>query len=152
MDISELDNARRSYLPEIMEKLKNDAPLSDVQRLVSQEMASILVERNRLVDALTPDQINLRKRETLRSLKVSKDLSTGVRILGKQINQMHKKRDDIDWKGRKFTYVVEQLLELAVECLRTTGQTEYAIKNWVMHYCQQLDERVEEICRAANKL
>ncbi|MGC2449731.1 MAG: hypothetical protein WA477_18945, partial [Candidatus Sulfotelmatobacter sp.] len=101
---------------------------------------------------LKPDQINLRKKETLRSLKYSMNVLMGVRILGKQINQMHKQRDYIDWNGKKFTYVVQQLVKLAVDCLRKTGQTEHTIQNWVQHYCQQLDERLEEICKPANNL
>ncbi|MFZ0732727.1 MAG: hypothetical protein WAM79_10430 [Candidatus Sulfotelmatobacter sp.] len=152
MDISKLNNARHSFLPEIIEKLEKDAPVSDLQRLILQEMTSILAERYRLFNSLKPDQINLRKRETLRSLKLSTRVLMGVRMLGKQINQMHKQREYIDWKGRRLTYVVGQLLELAMECLRKTGQTDHAMKNWAMHYRQQLDERLEEICRAANEL
>jgi len=152
MDIAKLENARRSYLPEIMEKLEKDAPVSDLQRLIALEMASILEERHRLINSLKPDQINLRKRETLRSLQYLKHASMGIRMLGMHIKQMHKWRDDIDWNGRKFTYVMNELVKLAVECLKKTGQTEHAIKNWAMHYDQQLDERFEEICRAADNL
>jgi hypothetical protein len=152
MDISKLENARRSYLPEIMEKLEKDAPVSDLQRLIALEMASILKECDRLTNSIKPDQVNLRERQTRRALQYLRHESRGVRMLGMYIKQMHKRRDDIDWNGRKFTYVMNELVKLAVECLKKTGQSEHVIRNWAMHYDQQLDERFEEMCRAANKL
>lgn len=151
MDISELDQGQHSYLPEIRKKLEEDAPARELQTLIALEMICILRERERLMDALKPDQINLRKKETLRSLRNSNYVLRGVRLLGKQIKDMHKDRDYIDWDGKKFTYVLQQLVELAVNCLRKTGQSEHTIQNWLQHFRQQFDERAEEICRAADR-
>jgi hypothetical protein len=152
MDISELDHGRPSYLREIREKLEKHAPVRDVQRLIGVELVSILQERQQLTDALVPNQLNLRRKEVLRSLNHLKYLFMGVRILGKYINETHKRRDYIDWEGEKFSYVLQKLVDLAVDSLRKTGQSEHATHNWLQHYGQQLEENLEEICKTANNL
>jgi hypothetical protein len=152
MDISQLDRGRPSYLREIMEKLENGAPVRDLQRLIALELASILQQRNLLIDALAPNQLNLRKKEVLRSLNHLKHLFTGVRTFSKYINETHKRRDYIDWEGEKFTYVLAELVKLAVDCLRKTGQSEHATQNWLRHYRQQLEDNLEEVCRTAENL
>ena len=152
MDISELDHGRPSRLREISQKLENHAPPRDVQRLIGVEMASILLERQQLIDALVPNQLNLRRKEVLRSLNHLKYLFMGVRILGKHINQTHKRRDYIDWEGEKFIYVMQKLVDFAVDSLRKTGQSEHVTQSWLRHYRQQLEENLEEICKTANKL
>jgi DNA-binding transcriptional MerR regulator len=150
--MSNFITGRSSYLPELTKKLDEGASPPEVQRLVSLEMVSIVAEQNRMLEALAPNQINLRAKETLRHLRRLGYQLKGLRELSRHLNQMHKRGEYINWQSRKFTYVVDQLVELAVQCLRTTSQSERTVQNWILHYTRQVEEKLENICRTADKL
>jgi hypothetical protein len=133
-----------------MNKLEQGAPVAELQRLIMLEMASIVKEGSHALDALAPNQLNLRTKETLRHLRRQRVQLRGLRELGRYIKHTHKSLDNIDWEGYKFIYVVDQLMELAVECLRKTGQTDHVVQSWKMHYHRELGEKLGDICRTAD--
>lgn len=128
MNIPELDDEWRSYWPEIMNKIENDAPLPELEKLLLLQSVTYNMEAARLSDAITPDQINLRKKEALRSLRTWTQLPRSVRQLAQFIRATRKQRDYVDWSGKKFSYMLQQLVDLAVDCLRKTGQSDTPFK------------------------
>lgn len=151
MDILE-PSRRSSFWPDFQKKLEEGAPTSELQRLITLQMASILLDAGEVIDAIAPNQRNLRYKKLRSHVRILYQQFRGARELGKYINMMRRDRNRIDPYGRRFTYVLEQLATLAIDCLRKTGQNEHNIQNWAMHYQQQLNENLEDICKAANKL
>lgn len=152
MDTLGPSHGRCSVWPEFQRRLEQGAPLSELHKLITIQMVSLLMEADEILDAIAPNQRNLRNKKLRTHIRVLHREVKAARELGKFLTLTRRDRSRIDPQSKRFAYVLEQLTMLAIECLRKTGQNQHSVHNWAMQYRQQLTENLEDICKAANKL
>jgi hypothetical protein len=141
-----------SFWKEFQNKLIEGVPLRELHRDIALKMASLLAEVEKILDAISPNQRNLRNKKLRAHIRLLHREVKAARGLSKYLELTRRDRSRIEPQSERFAYVLEQLTTWAIDCLRKTGQDAYSIHNWAMHYRQQLDEKLESVCKAANKL
>jgi hypothetical protein len=141
------DKKRESKLGEIVDKISDSScPPVDISRLISLEIALVLNEQTNAMNSNDPIQD--------KKIKHFEVMVKSLRQLGQQLNdtEVFSKKDVLNFDGRKFQWVVQEIIKLFKNSIIDSGCDEVLANSVLKNFRDLFTSKEQEFRQGVDKI